>query len=105
MTTTPASNRWIPTLWLILSQLASLALLAIPWITALTLSALMMAGGVTWVIYVCLFPIIPVLFIITSWILFARHKDKAAAILSGVLLLLSIAAFAAFMLILPASSQ
>jgi hypothetical protein len=102
----PTTNkRWIIVLWLILSQLASLILLLVPWVTALTVTALMMAGGALFVVYVCLFPIIPALFIIASWILYARRKDKAAAISSGVLLLLSIAAFLIFMFILPPASQ
>lgn len=96
MTNPPPDKRWITLLWLILSQLASIGFLLVPWIVAFTLTALMMAGGVLYIVYVCLFPIVPLVFIVAAWILYARRKDKAAAIVSGILLLLSIAAFVAF---------
>ncbi|MFZ5881840.1 MAG: hypothetical protein ACOY0R_20930 [Chloroflexota bacterium] len=89
-------TRWLTLAWLILSQLGSLTLLLLPWIVAFTLSALMMAGGVFYIVYVCLAPIIPILLIAISWLLFARRKDLAAALTSGFLLLLSIAAFVAY---------
>lgn len=98
---TPANKRWITVLWLILSQLGSILLLLGPFILAFTVSALMMAGGALFILYVCAFPIIPIALIILSWIFFARRKDKAAAITSGVLLIISIAAFVAFNLLTP----
>ena len=97
MTTQTTNRRWIVTLWLILSQLGSILLLIGPWVAAFGLTALMMAGGSLSVIYVCAFPILPVLLIITSWILYARRLDKAAAVTSGILLLLSTAAFFVFL--------
>ena len=94
-TPTSSNKRWIHAVWLVLSQLGSFILLLAPYITALAASALMMAGGAMFIVYVCLFPIIPVVLIITAWILFVRRKEMAASIVSGILLLLSIAAFAA----------
>ena len=100
----PTSNkRWIVVLWLILSQLGSLLLLLGPYILAFTVTALMMAGGALFILYVCAFPLIPLALIILSWVLFARRKDKAAAIASGILLLLAIAAFVAFYLLTPST--
>jgi len=97
----PSDKRWIAVLWLILSQLGSILLLLGPFLLAFTVTALMMAGGAMFILYVCAFPIIPIALIVLSWIFFARRKDKAAAITSGVLLLISIAAFVAFNLLTP----
>ena len=100
----PTSNkRWIVVLWLILSQLGSLLLLVGPYILAFTVTALMMAGGALFILYVCAFPLIPLALIILSWVLFARRKDKAAAIASGIFLLLAIAAFIAFNFLIPST--
>jgi len=89
-------TRWLTLAWLILSQLGSLVLLLVPWIVAFTLSALMMAGGALYIVYVCLVPVIPLLLIAVSWLFFARRKNMAATLASGFLLLLSIAAFGAY---------
>ncbi len=91
------SRRWIAVLWLILSQLGSILLLLGPYFLAFSVAALMMAGGALYILYVCAFPIIPLALIILSWFFFARRKYIPAAVTSGILLLISLAAFIAFL--------
>jgi hypothetical protein len=93
-----SNKRWIILIGLILSQLGSLLLLAVPWLTAFSLTMLMMAGGSFYILYACAFPILPLTTIIVSWIFYARKMDRAAAILSGMLFVLSAIVFIVFLL-------
>ncbi|MFT3890550.1 MAG: hypothetical protein QM730_02860 [Anaerolineales bacterium] len=74
-------------IWMIVSQLLMLASLLI-WLLVAGLSVMAFDSGVsteawTFVIIVWSYPIIPIGLVIAAWIAFARHRNKLAAILSG----------------------
>jgi hypothetical protein len=74
-------------IWMIVSQLLMLGSLVI-WLLVAGLSVMAFDSGVTqeawnFVIAVWLYPIFPIVMVIAAWIAYARHKNKLAAILSG----------------------
>ena len=73
-------------IWLIISQLLALASLVF-WLLIAGLSVMAFDSGVsveawTFVIIVWSYPIWPIGFAITSWIAYARKRDRLAGILS-----------------------
>ena len=86
--TTPQPKRTGLLVWMILSQLLTLGSLLI-WLLAAGLSVMAFDSGesaAAWslVIVVWAYPIIPLALVIGAWISFAKHKNKLAAILSGI---------------------
>jgi hypothetical protein len=88
LTETPAPPKRIGLLiWMIISQLLTVGSLLI-WLTMAGLSVMAFDSGSTpeawtFVIIVWSYPIIPLILVITAWIAYARRKNAAAAILSG----------------------
>jgi len=83
--TKPVSRQPI-LIWLIASQLLALASLFF-WLFAAGISVMAFDSGVTqeawtFVIAVWSYPIWPIVFAISSWIAYARQKDRLAAILT-----------------------
>lgn len=73
--------------WMIVSQVLTLLSLLI-WLLVAGLSVMAFDSGVTtaaWTIVIAVwsYPIIPILLVIGAWIAYARHKNRLAAILSG----------------------
>ncbi len=73
-------------LWLIISQALAVALLFF-WLLVAGLSVMAFDSGVTaqawtFVIVVWSYPLWPILFAIASWIAYARHRDRLAAVLT-----------------------
>jgi hypothetical protein len=84
----PAPSRKGLVIWLIISQLLTVASLFI-WLLAAGLSVMAFDSGVTqeaWnvVIAVWAYPLFPLALVIGAWIAFARRKNRLAAILSGI---------------------
>ena len=74
-------------IWMIVSQLLMVASLFF-WIVMAGLSVMAFDSGVTdeawaFVIAVWSYPVFPLIMVIAAWIAYARHKNKLAAILSG----------------------
>jgi hypothetical protein len=73
-------------IWLIVSQLLAAASLFF-WLLMAGLSVMAFDSGVTaqawtFVIAVWSYPLWPIFFAVASWIAYARHKDRLAAILT-----------------------
>ena len=84
-TNKPSRSRFLTVIWLVLSQLGG-ATLVLPFILGLFIA---FGGGRDTMFYLaCVSIVLPVGFALAAWIAFARRKDKAAAILSGLYLLL-----------------
>ena len=85
------SRIWL-VLWLIVSQLGAGVLAVIPFI-AFGVVALLTAGGGGFLpslfALTCLTVALPLVFTVFAWVMFARRKDRAAAIVSGLALLSS----------------
>jgi hypothetical protein len=102
--TKPASRRPV-LIWLIVSQIMAAASLVF-WLLVAGLSVMAFDSGATpeawtFVIAVWSYPIWPIVFVIASWIAYARKKDKLAAVLTTltflpVLVLLLIIVFSSF---------
>jgi hypothetical protein len=74
-------------IWMIVSQLLMLGSLVI-WLLVAGLSVMAFDSGVTdeawtFVIVVWSYPLFPIVMVIAAWIAYARHKNKLAAVLSG----------------------
>ncbi|HEX2992337.1 MAG TPA: hypothetical protein VHO49_16745 [Anaerolineales bacterium] len=74
-------------IWMIVSQILALLSLII-WLLVAGLSVMAFDSGVsaeawTFVIVVWSYPLIPLVLVIGSWIAFARHRNRLAAVLSG----------------------
>ncbi len=74
-------------IWMIVSQVLMLGSLLI-WLLVAGLSVMAFDSGSspeawTFVILVWSYPIIPLILVIAAWIAFARRKNRAAAVLSG----------------------
>ena len=74
-------------IWMIVSQLLMLGSLVI-WLLMAGLSVMAFDSGVTpeawtFVIAVWSYPIFPLVMVVGAWIAYARHKNRLAAILSG----------------------
>lgn len=104
METKPVSRKPV-LIWLILSQLLALASLVF-WLFAAGISVMAFDAGVTteawtFVIAVWSYPIWPIVFTITSWIAYARKKDRLAGVLTTltflpVLILIIVIALSSF---------
>ena len=84
---TPQSKRTGFLIWLIVSQLLAVASLFF-WLLMAGLSVMAFDSGVTqeaWniVIAVWLYPLFPLVMVIGAWIAYAKHRNRLAAILSG----------------------
>lgn len=92
---TAASNR-TPSriglrIWLVVSQLATVALF-LPWFVAAMMSFMAFDAGVStsavvFVVAVWMYPLLPLVCIILAWVAFNKERNRLAAILSGVPLL------------------
>lgn len=74
-------------IWMIVSQVLTVLSLVF-WLVIAGLSVMAFDSGVTaeawtFVIVVWSYPIIPIVLVIAAWIAFARRRNRAAAILSG----------------------
>ncbi len=87
MNTEAQSQRTGLLVWMIVSQILTLASLLI-WLLVAAVSVMAFDSGEspqawTFVIAVWSYPIIPIVLVIAAWIAFARRKNKSAAVLSG----------------------
>ena len=74
-------------IWMIVSQILTVLSLGI-WLLVAGLSVMAFDSGVSaeaWAIVITVwsYPIIPLVLVIASWIAFARHRNRLAAVLSG----------------------
>jgi hypothetical protein len=81
-------------IWLIVSQLLALTTLFF-WLFAAGISVMAFDSGVTpeaWTFVIALwsYPIWPIIFTIAAWIAYARKKDRLAAVLPALILILMI---------------
>jgi hypothetical protein len=102
-------NRIFTLIWLIISQLGSGILAIVPLVLVGALGTLIAGGGafqyLGWTLaFVCGITLILFALTIASWIAFFRKKDKVAAILSGIHLLIGAGLFVALNILLPTSS-
>lgn len=102
-------NRVFVLIWLIISQLGGGVLVLVPLIGAGILGMLTMGGGAiqlfAWSIaFICGVIIILLSLTLVAWIAFFRKKDKVAAILSGICLLIGAGLFIAMQIMLPSTS-
>jgi hypothetical protein len=95
-TNSPARSRTWILLWLLISQLVGLFIALGPLIAIVGVSAFItLLGGWSAVIvaFACVSFMLPMGLAFAAWIAFAQRKDKAAAILSGLSLLVDILLF------------
>lgn len=102
-------SRVITFIWLIISQLGGGALVLVPLIGAGILGMLTMGGGAiqlfAWSIaFICGVVFILLSLTLAAWIAFFRKKDKVAAILSGICLLIGVGLFIVMQIMLPPAS-
>lgn len=86
--TLPQPKRTGLLIWMIVSQILAVGSL-IPWLLMAGFSVMAFDSGVTaeawtFVIIVWSYPLIPIVLVIAAWIAYARRKNIAAAVLSGV---------------------
>jgi len=87
----PSRSRLWTLLWLLVSQLIGFVIALGPLIAIAGVTALItLLGGWSAVIvgFACVSFLLPLGFSIAAWIAFARRKDKAASVLSGLSLLM-----------------
>lgn len=102
-------SRAITLIWLIISQLGGGVLVLVPLIGAGIFGMLTMGGGeiqlFAWSIaFICGVIFILLSLTLASWIAFFRKKDKVAAILSGICLLIGAGIYFAMQVLLPPAS-
>ena len=102
-------NRIFVLIWLIISQLGGGILVLVPLIGAGILGMLTMGGGAiqlfVWSIaFICGVIFILIALALAAWISFFRKKDKAAAILSGICLLIEAGLYIATQVLLSSTS-
>lgn len=102
-------NRVFVLIWLIISQLSGGVLVLVPLIGAGIFGMLTMGGGaiqlLAWSIaFICGVIFILLSLTLASWISFFRKKDKTAAILSGICLLIEVGLYVAMQVVLPPTS-
>lgn len=102
-------NRVFTLIWLIISQLGSVILAIVPLVLVGALGTLIAGGGAFqyfgWTVaFICGVTLILFVLTIASWIAFFQKKDKAAAILSGIHLLIGAGLFIALTIMLSSSS-
>ncbi len=87
MTEEKPKSRKAVLIWLIVSQVLTVATLVV-WLGMAGLSFMAFDAGVTpqattFVSVVLAYPVFPLALVIAAWIAFARHKNRLAGILSG----------------------
>lgn len=74
-------------IWMIVSQILAVVSL-VPWLLMAGLSVMAFDQGSTpeawtFVIAVWSYPVLPIILVIAAWIAYAKHRNRAAGILSG----------------------